>query len=144
MHEFGRLPRRGEVLGFSGFRFRVHGPIGDEFIHSKLPRCRSVTPTNDFFETPRWCRATDVPHKLLTGPLQGCSCPLPTHRSISSGLHRSATLPCLCLERPDAVKALWTGFAFGLLAFSGVHWVYVSIHDFGSAHPFLAGQLRLR
>ena len=40
------------------------------------------------------------------------------------------------------LKALWTGFAFGCTSFFvGVHWVYVSIHDFGSAHPFLAGTI---
>ncbi len=39
-------------------------------------------------------------------------------------------------------KAMWTGFAFGCTSFFvGVHWVYVSIHDFGSAHPFLAGTI---
>ncbi len=37
-------------------------------------------------------------------------------------------------------EALWSGFAFGCASFlAGVHWVYVSIHDFGGAHFLLAG-----
>ena len=41
-------------------------------------------------------------------------------------------------------QALWSGFAFGCAGFlAGVHWVYVSIHDFGLAHPLLAGAITL-
>lgn len=41
-------------------------------------------------------------------------------------------------------RALWTGFAFGCASFfAGVHWVYVSIHDFGQAHPLIAGAITL-
>ena len=41
-------------------------------------------------------------------------------------------------------QALWSGFAFGCTSFfAGVHWVYVSIHDFGPAHPLLAGAITL-
>ena len=41
-------------------------------------------------------------------------------------------------------QALATGFAFGCASFlGGVHWVYVSIHDFGLAHPLLSGAITL-
>ena len=41
-------------------------------------------------------------------------------------------------------QALWSGFAFGCASFlAGVHWVYVSIHEFGQAHPTLAGSITL-
>ena len=40
------------------------------------------------------------------------------------------------------VQALWVGFAYGCAAFlAGVHWVYVSIHDYGLAHPLLASAI---
>ena len=42
------------------------------------------------------------------------------------------------------VQALWSGFVFGCAGFlAGVHWVYVSIHDFGLAHPLLAAGITL-
>ncbi len=42
------------------------------------------------------------------------------------------------------VQGFATGFAFGCASFlGGVHWVYVSIHDFGPAHPLLAGTITL-
>jgi len=41
-------------------------------------------------------------------------------------------------------QAFWSGLAFGCASFfAGVHWVYVSIHDFGQAHPLLAGSITL-
>ncbi len=41
-------------------------------------------------------------------------------------------------------QALSVGFAFGCAAFlAGVHWVYVSIHDYGLAHPLLASAITL-
>ena len=41
-------------------------------------------------------------------------------------------------------QAFWCGFAFGCAAFlAGVHWVYVSIHDFGLVHPLLASAITL-
>lgn len=40
------------------------------------------------------------------------------------------------------VQALSVGFAFGCAAFlAGVHWVYVSIHDYGLAHPLIASAI---
>lgn len=45
-------------------------------------------------------------------------------------------------QRP--VQALWVGFAYGCAAFlAGVHWVYVSIHDYGLVHPLLASTITL-
>ena len=42
------------------------------------------------------------------------------------------------------VRAFWVGFAYGCAAFlAGVHWVYVSIHDYGLAHPLLASAITL-
>ena len=41
-------------------------------------------------------------------------------------------------------RALWSGFAFGCASFlAGVHWVYVSVHDFGQAHPLIAAAITL-
>ncbi len=48
----------------------------------------------------------------------------------------------ILLRHPEAVNRI--GFAFGLAKFGiGVSWVYVSIHVYGSASPFLAGALVL-
>jgi apolipoprotein N-acyltransferase len=41
-------------------------------------------------------------------------------------------------------EAFLLGFVFGMASFlGGVHWVYISIHDFGSAHGFIAASLTL-
>jgi len=41
-------------------------------------------------------------------------------------------------------QALWRGWCYGFgLFLAGVHWVYVSIHDYGAASPLLAGFLTL-
>ena len=41
-------------------------------------------------------------------------------------------------------RTFWCGFSFGCASFfSGIHWVYVSIHDFGQLHPFAAAALTL-
>lgn len=46
------------------------------------------------------------------------------------------------LERATARQALIHGWLFGVGLFvSGISWVYVSIHDYGSASPLLAGFL---
>ena len=45
-------------------------------------------------------------------------------------------------QRP--VQAFHVGFAFGCASFlAGVHWVYVSIHDYGLVHPLLASAITL-
>ena len=56
----------------------------------------------------------------------------------------SVGLLYLGLREPTAKQAAGRGwcYGFGLFA-SGVSWVYVSIHDFGSAPPLLAGALTL-
>ncbi|MHB0765409.1 apolipoprotein N-acyltransferase [Stutzerimonas sp. NM35] len=56
----------------------------------------------------------------------------------------SVGLLYLGLREPAAKQAAGRGwcYGFGLFA-SGVSWVYVSIHDFGSAPPLLAGALTL-
>jgi apolipoprotein N-acyltransferase len=42
------------------------------------------------------------------------------------------------------VQAFWSGFVFGCASFfAGIHWVYVSIHDFGQVHPLLAASITL-
>ena len=41
-------------------------------------------------------------------------------------------------------RTFWCGFSFGCASFfSGIHWVYVSIHDFGQLHSFAAAGLTL-
>ncbi len=41
-------------------------------------------------------------------------------------------------------EAFLLGFVFGMASFlGGVHWVYISIHDFGPAHGFIAASLTL-
>jgi apolipoprotein N-acyltransferase len=41
-------------------------------------------------------------------------------------------------------RTFWCGFSFGCASFfSGIHWVYVSIHDFGQLHFFAAAGLTL-
>ena len=43
-----------------------------------------------------------------------------------------------------ARDAFLTGFFFGIGSFlGGIHWVYISIHDFGQAHPLFAASLTL-
>ena len=42
------------------------------------------------------------------------------------------------------MQAFWVGFAFGCASFfAGVHWVYVSIHDYGLVHPLIASAITL-
>ena len=42
-------------------------------------------------------------------------------------------------DRATPRRAAWLGFLFGFGAFAyGTHWLYVSLHDFGKASPFLA------
>ncbi len=46
----------------------------------------------------------------------------------------------LCLQQTTARQALQRGFAFGFGLFGvGASWIYVSIHDYGAAPPWLAG-----
>ncbi len=50
----------------------------------------------------------------------------------------------LCLQQTTAREAGRIGFAFGLGLFGvGASWIYVSIHDYGNASPFLAGLITL-
>ena len=45
-------------------------------------------------------------------------------------------------QRP--MQAFRVGFAFGCASFlAGVHWVYVSIHDYGLVHPLIASAITL-
>jgi len=44
----------------------------------------------------------------------------------------------------SAKRAFGLGFLFGLASFfAGVHWVYVSLHDYGLLHPVIAGTMTL-
>ncbi len=56
----------------------------------------------------------------------------------------SSALLYLGLREPNPRQAALRGWWYGLGLFSsGVSWVYVSIHDFGAAPPWLAGTLTL-
>jgi len=82
-------------------------------------------------------------HKLLTASIAGLLLPLayaPYDLFWVAPLSYAALFYVWSGLTP--FQALWTGFAFGCTSFfAGVHWVYVSIHDFGPAHPFLAGTI---
>lgn len=48
------------------------------------------------------------------------------------------------LHQQSLRAVMWRSFAFGVgLYAAGVHWIYVSIHNFGGASPLLAGALVL-
>jgi len=48
------------------------------------------------------------------------------------------------LHQQSLRSVMWRSFAFGIgLYAAGVHWIYVSIHNFGGASPVLAGGLVL-
>ncbi|HSG64364.1 MAG TPA: apolipoprotein N-acyltransferase, partial [Gammaproteobacteria bacterium] len=63
--------------------------------------------------------------------------------------HYALAPVCLALlmlvwARATPGQAFLLGFAFGFASFlAGMYWVYISIHDFGGAHPLLAGFLTL-
>ncbi|HEX6993866.1 MAG TPA: apolipoprotein N-acyltransferase [Gammaproteobacteria bacterium] len=47
-------------------------------------------------------------------------------------------------QREPPARAFGLGFLFGLASFfAGVHWVYVSLHDYGLLHPVIAGTMTL-
>jgi len=56
----------------------------------------------------------------------------------------SAALFYWLLRELTPKQAFWRGWCYGFgLFLAGVHWVYVSIHDYGAASPLLAGFLTL-
>lgn len=59
------------------------------------------------------------------------------------GLIALSLFACL-LHQQSLRSVIWRSFGFGVgLYAAGVHWIYVSIHNFGGASPLLAGALVL-
>src|SRR5688572_24904780 len=54
----------------------------------------------------------------------------------------SMTALALLIKEQSLQRILWRSFAFGIGFYgAGIHWIYVSIHNFGGASPMFASLL---